>query len=48
MKNPKLLFKGAGNIKGSSVGYKEIQIIFNRKRSKRKCFYIDSIEFKPK
>ncbi|HDF7090433.1 TPA: tandem-type lipoprotein [Staphylococcus aureus] len=45
-KNPKLLFKGAGNIKGSSVGYKEIQIIFNRNKEESvSC--IDSIEFKP-
>lgn len=45
-KAPKLLLKGSGNIKGSSVGYKEIQIIFNRNKEESvSC--IDSIEFKP-
>ncbi|HFQ1527775.1 TPA: tandem-type lipoprotein [Staphylococcus aureus] len=35
-KTPKLLFKGSGDIKGSSVGYKEIEIIFSR--SKEEAF----------
>ena len=45
-KTPKLLFKGSGDIKGSSVGYKEIEIIFSRSKEEN-IYYVDSVEFVP-
>ncbi len=45
-KTPKLLFKGSGDIKGSSVGYKEIEIIFSRSKEES-IYYVDSVEFVP-
>lgn len=45
-KTPKLLYKGSGDLKGSSVGYKEIAIIFSRSKEES-IYYIDSVEFVP-
>lgn len=45
-KTPKLLYKGSGDLKGSSVGYKEIAIIFSRSKEES-IYYVDSVEFVP-
>ena len=42
-KAPKLLLKGTGNLKGSSVGYKDIEFTFRRKREKIFTLVIVSI-----
>lgn len=43
---PKLLLKGTGDIKGSSVGTKDIEFTFVEK-SKENIYFSDSIEFMP-
>ena len=42
-KAPKLLLKGTGNLKGSSVGYKDIEFTFVEKREKIFTLVIVSI-----
>ncbi|HCT9017253.1 TPA: tandem-type lipoprotein [Staphylococcus aureus] len=38
-KAPKLLLKGSGDLKGSSVGYKEIEFIFLENKKKKYIFF---------
>ena len=42
-KAPKLLLKGTGNLKGSSVGYKDIEFTFVEKKEKIFTLVIVSI-----
>ncbi|WP_251943841.1 tandem-type lipoprotein [Staphylococcus sp. Marseille-Q5304] len=43
---PKLLLNGSGDLKGSSVGYKDIEYTFVENK-KENIFFTDSIYFKP-
>lgn len=45
-KAPKLILKGDGDLKGSSIGYKEIEFSFvdNKEQS---IYFADSLEFNP-
>ncbi len=45
-KAPKLLLKGTGNLKGSSVGYKDIEFTFVEKKGEN-IYFSDSLHFKP-
>ncbi|WYV95783.1 tandem-type lipoprotein [Staphylococcus aureus] len=45
-KAPKLLLKGTGNLKGSSVGYKDIEFTFVEKKGEN-IYFSDSLYFKP-
>ncbi|MCG9807385.1 Csa1 family protein, partial [Staphylococcus argenteus] len=45
-KAPKLLLKGTGNLKGSSVGYKDIEFTFVEKKEEN-IYFSDSLGFKP-
>ncbi len=45
-KAPKLLLKGSGDLKGSSVGYKEIEFTFVEKKGKN-TFFTDSLHLEP-
>ncbi|MEB6833248.1 tandem-type lipoprotein [Staphylococcus aureus] len=44
-KAPKLLLKGTGNLKGSSVGYKDIEFTFVEKKGKN-IYFSDSLDYK--
>ncbi|MHD0396293.1 tandem-type lipoprotein [Staphylococcus simulans] len=43
---PKLVLKGAGDLKGSSVGYKDVKYIF-KENQKEYIYFLDSMEFMP-
>ncbi|EZU92905.1 Csa1 family protein, partial [Staphylococcus aureus] len=43
-KAPKLLLKGSGNLKGSSVGYKNIEFTFVENKEEN-IYFTDSINF---
>ena len=45
-KAPKLILKGDGDLKGSSIGYKEIEFSFvdNKEQS---IYFADSVELNP-
>ncbi|HDJ7593454.1 tandem-type lipoprotein [Staphylococcus aureus] len=45
-KAPKLLLKGSGNLKGSSVGYKNIEFTFIENKEEN-IYFTDSIYFNP-
>ncbi|HCU1075459.1 TPA: tandem-type lipoprotein [Staphylococcus aureus] len=45
-KAPKLLLKGSGNLKGSSVGYKNIEFTFVENKEEN-IYFTDSINFNP-
>ncbi|HDJ1648189.1 TPA: Csa1 family protein, partial [Staphylococcus aureus] len=45
-KAPKLLLKGSGNLKGSSVGYKDIEFTFVENKSEN-IYFSDGLVFKP-
>ncbi|HCY6716443.1 TPA: tandem-type lipoprotein [Staphylococcus aureus] len=45
-KAPKLLLKGTGNLKGSSVGYKDIEFTFVEKKGKN-IYFSDSLHLEP-
>ncbi|HCY3021126.1 TPA: tandem-type lipoprotein [Staphylococcus aureus] len=45
-KAPKLLLKGSGNLKGSSVGYKDIEFTFVEKKEEN-IYFSDGLIFKP-
>ncbi|MEC6719085.1 tandem-type lipoprotein [Staphylococcus aureus] len=45
-KAPKLLLKGSGNLKGSSVGYKKIEFTFVEKKGKN-IYFSDGLQFNP-
>ncbi|WP_031824240.1 tandem-type lipoprotein [Staphylococcus aureus] len=45
-KAPKLLLKGTGNLKGSSVGYKDIEFTFVEKKGEN-TFFTDSLHLEP-
>ena len=45
-KAPKLLLKGTGNLKGSSVGYKNIEFTFVENK-KENIYFTDSVYFNP-
>ncbi|HGK4949776.1 TPA: tandem-type lipoprotein [Staphylococcus aureus] len=45
-KAPKLLLKGTGNLKGSSVGYKEIEFTFVEKKGEN-IYFSDSLHLEP-
>ncbi|OAF04373.1 hypothetical protein AXJ26_07540 [Staphylococcus argenteus] len=45
-KAPKLLLKGTGNLKGSSVGYKDIEFTFVENKSEN-IYFSDGLIFKP-
>ena len=45
-KAPKLLLKGSGNLKGSSVGYKNIEFTFVENK-KENIYFTDSVYFNP-
>ncbi|MEO4468885.1 tandem-type lipoprotein [Staphylococcus aureus] len=45
-KAPKLLLKGSGDLKGSSVGYKDIEFTFVEKKGKN-TFFTDSLHLEP-
>ncbi|MBR9441984.1 tandem-type lipoprotein [Staphylococcus aureus] len=45
-KAPKLLLKGTGNLKGSSVGYKDIEFTFVEKKGEN-IYFSDGLIFKP-
>ncbi|MBR9479851.1 tandem-type lipoprotein, partial [Staphylococcus aureus] len=45
-KAPKLLLKGTGNLKGSSVGYKDIEFTFVEKKEEN-IYFSDGLIFKP-
>ncbi|HHQ6731205.1 TPA: tandem-type lipoprotein [Staphylococcus aureus] len=45
-KAPKLLLKGTGDLKGSSVGYKDIEFTFVEKKGEN-IYFSDSLSFKP-
>ncbi|HCU8272224.1 TPA: tandem-type lipoprotein [Staphylococcus aureus] len=44
-KAPKLLLKGSGNLKGSSVGYKNIEFTFVEEKGKN-IYFSDSLDYK--
>ncbi|HDE0614760.1 TPA: tandem-type lipoprotein [Staphylococcus aureus] len=44
-KSPKLLLKGSGNLKGSSVGYKNIEFTFVEEKGKN-IYFSDSLDYK--
>ena len=43
---PKLLLKGDGDLKGSSVGHRDLEFTFVENK-KENIFFTDSINFKP-
>ncbi|MBE2152922.1 Csa1 family protein, partial [Staphylococcus argenteus] len=43
---PKLLLKGSGNLKGSSVGYKKIEFTFVENKSEN-IYFTDSLYLEP-
>ncbi|HHO1074095.1 TPA: Csa1 family protein, partial [Staphylococcus aureus] len=45
-KAPKLLLKGSGNLKGSSVGYKNIEFTFVENKGEN-IYFTDSVYFNP-
>ncbi|AUN01188.1 tandem-type lipoprotein [Staphylococcus aureus] len=45
-KSPKLLLKGSGDLKGSSVGYKDIEFTFVEKKGEN-TFFTDSLHLEP-
>ncbi|HBG3112362.1 TPA: tandem-type lipoprotein [Staphylococcus aureus] len=45
-KAPKLLLKGSGDLKGSSVGYKDIEFTFVEKKGEN-TFFTDSLHLEP-
>ncbi|UPS49956.1 Csa1 family protein, partial [Staphylococcus aureus] len=45
-KAPKLLLKGSGNLKGSSVGYKNIEFTFVENKEEN-IYFTDSVYFYP-
>ncbi|UVJ31375.1 tandem-type lipoprotein [Staphylococcus aureus] len=45
-KAPKLLLKGTGNLKGSSVGYKDIEFTFVEKKGEN-IYFSDSLHLEP-
>ncbi|HCZ2401786.1 TPA: Csa1 family protein, partial [Staphylococcus aureus] len=45
-KAPKLLLKGSGNLKGSSVGYKNIEYTFVE-NDEENIYFTDSINYNP-
>ncbi|EMJ4899228.1 TPA: tandem-type lipoprotein [Staphylococcus aureus] len=45
-KAPKLLLKGSGNLKGSSVGYKNIEFTFVENKEEN-IYFTDSVDFNP-
>ncbi|HCX0584166.1 TPA: tandem-type lipoprotein [Staphylococcus aureus] len=45
-KAPKLLLKGSGNLKGSSVGYKKIEFTFVEKKGEN-IYFSDGLQFNP-
>ncbi len=45
-KAPKLLLKGTGNLKGSSIGYKKIEFTFVEKKGEN-IYFSDGLIFKP-
>ncbi len=45
-KAPKLLLKGSGNLKGSSVGYKNIEFTFVENKEEN-IYFTDSVYFNP-
>ncbi|HCD4747843.1 TPA: tandem-type lipoprotein [Staphylococcus aureus] len=45
-KAPKLLLKGTGNLKGSSVGYKDIEFTFVEKKGEN-IYFSDGLHFNP-
>ncbi|HDG5463071.1 tandem-type lipoprotein [Staphylococcus aureus] len=45
-KAPKLLLKGTGNLKGSSVGYKDIEFTFVEKKGEN-VYFSDSLHLEP-
>lgn len=45
-KAPKLLLKGDGDLKGSSVGYKDIEFIFVENKEEN-IYFTDSLNFNP-
>ncbi|MGJ1087748.1 Csa1 family protein, partial [Staphylococcus epidermidis] len=45
-KAPKLLLKGTGDLKGSSVGYKHLEFTFVENK-KENIYFTDSINFNP-
>ncbi|AEW64123.1 TPA: tandem-type lipoprotein [Staphylococcus aureus] len=45
-KAPKLLLKGTGNLKGSSIGYKKIEFTFVEKKGEN-IYFSDGLQFNP-
>ncbi len=45
-KAPKLLLKGDGDLKGSSIGHKNLEFIFIENKEEN-IYFTDSINFKP-
>ncbi|HGZ4355922.1 TPA: Csa1 family protein, partial [Staphylococcus aureus] len=45
-KAPKLLLKGTGNLKGSSVGYKKIEFTFLENKNEN-SYFTDSLHLEP-
>lgn len=45
-KAPKMILKGVGEFKGSSVGYKRLEIEFEESKEKS-IFFIDGVSYKP-
>ncbi|HDG1473633.1 TPA: tandem-type lipoprotein, partial [Staphylococcus aureus] len=45
-KAPKLLLKGTGNLKGSSIGYKKIEFTFVEKKGEN-IYFSDGLHFNP-
>ncbi len=43
---PKLILKGVGEFKGSSIGYKTVELEFDKRHGKN-VYFSDSINFKP-
>ena len=46
-KAPKLILKGDGDLKGSSIGYKEIEFSFVVDNKEESIYFSDSVEFNP-
>ena len=44
---PKLILKGDGDLKGSSIGYKEIEFSFVVDNKEESIYFSDSVEFNP-
>ena len=44
-KAPKLILKGDGDLKGSSIGHKHVELSFVR--NKESIYFSDSVEFNP-